>query len=144
MSPIAGPLYDYIKVYKVISFVNAMLIMLMIVMIIIAAPDNCNDEDVSNLYDVLFIIINGIFACSYMGSTVILTKLVDDVTRGTILTLMGFFGAIAQTIFLPLNKTMYDQLNYLPLLVATVIYLIVTLVIFSFGITGKLVMKKNI
>jgi len=90
------------------------------------------------LYDVLFTIITGIFACSYMGSTVILTKLVDEVTRGTILTLMAFFAAIAQTVFLPLNKAMYDELSYLPLLVSIVLYMITTIIIFSFGVTGRL------
>ena len=82
-----------------------MLIMLMLVLMILVAVDEC---DASTLYDIIMIIILGIFACSYMGSTVILTKLVEEDTRGTILTLMGFVGGVANLIFIPLNKTMYQ------------------------------------
>ena len=138
VSPMMGPMYDFIKIYKLIVFVNTFLTILFVLMVISISMDDCINHD---LYDACFVVITGIFACSFMGSVVILTKLVDKMTRGTILTLMGLCGAIAQTIFIPVNKSLYNNSStMLPFIIAIIFYVITTVIIFTFGVTGRLKM----
>ena len=91
------------------------------------------------LFDISFVAVFGFFGCTNILVLIILAKVLDERTRGTIYSLCGAISSLGILIFQWVGGYLFDNVSPMgPFIYCFFCYVVFTILTFILGVMGKL------
>lgn len=95
------------------------------------------------LFDVSFVLILAFMSCTSILYLIVLAKVLDERTRGTMFSICGTLGSIGVLIFQSVGGYLFDNVSLVgPFIFCFVCYVIFAILTLILGIMGKLKILK--